>query len=134
MHEYINSFSGELKYRISLFRRVDSPSLDLRAVSVDTKIGSYWAKIEAVGGMYFMQGLQQNQLVTHRIWIRWIRGKTDEHSLSHGVIVKCDGIVYEIIRVMDADNTRRFTVLEVQELGLNVSERYVSLFGDVLNG
>lgn len=127
-------FSGELKYRISLFRRVDSPSLDLRAVSVDTKIGSYWAKIEAVGGMYFMQGLQQNQLVTHRIWIRWIRGKTDEHSLSHGVIVKCDGIVYEIIRVMDADNTRRFTALEVQELGLNVSERDVSLFGDVLNG
>lgn len=81
-----------------------------------------------------MQGLQQNQLVTHRIWIRWIRGKTDEHSLSHGVIVKCDGIVYEIIRVMDADNTRRFTVLEVHELGLNVSERDVSLFGDVLNG
>ena len=127
-------FAGELKHRVTLFRRVDTPSVDLRAVSVDTKIGVYWAKIEAVGGMYFMQGLQQNQLVTHRIWIRWIKGKTDEHSLSHGVIIKCEGIVYEIVRVMDADNTRRFTVIEVQELGQNVAERGTSLLGDVLNG
>lgn len=126
--------AGELTRRITLFKRVDLPSAELGAYSSDTVIGSFWAKIEPVGGMYFMQGLQQNQTITHRVWLRWIKGKTDEHSLTHGVMLKCQGIVYEIIRVMDADNTRRFTVLEVQELGENVAELGTSLLGDVLNG
>ncbi len=126
--------AGELTYRITLFTRVDMPSAELGAYAQDTTIGSYWAKIEPVGGMYFMQGLQQNQSITHRIWLRWINGKTDEHSLTHGVMIKCKGIVYEIIRVMDADNTRRFTVCEVQELGQNMAEQGTSLAEDLLNG
>lgn len=126
--------AGELTKRITLFRRVDLPSAELGAYSDDTVIGNYWAKIEPVGGLYFMQGLQQNQNITHRIWLRWIQGKTDEHSLNHGVMIKYHDIIYQIIRVMDADNTRRFSVIEVQELGENSTERGTSLLGEVLNG
>lgn len=126
--------AGELTKRITLIKRTDLPSVELGAVTSDETIGSYWAKIEPVGGMYFMQGLQIENKVTHRIWLRCINGKTDEHSLSHGVMIKYKGLIYQIMRVMDADGTRKFTVAEVQELGTDIPEQGTSLLDEVLNG
>lgn len=118
-------FAGELKHRISLFRRVDQPSADYSAQQIDSHIWTGRAKVEPTGSNY-RDDAQIDNRPTHRIWIRSISGKTDPFSISHGVIIKFKTQMLQPTRVTDANGQGKWTVIEAMELGSYRTEGNVS--------
>ena len=125
--------SGELNKRVEFFRRTDMPADNFGATQVDETIGFYWVKIEPVGAMTFYGQVQQNQIVSHRIWVRAYPNKTDIYSITHGVMIRYQGRVYQPIRVMDANGKNLFTVIECTELGIDNKEQG-NLLSELVNG
>lgn len=116
--------AGELKRRITLFRRIDDPADDEAwAQSADTDIATVWAKHEPTGSVYW-GAVQTEDKATDRFWIRAVAGKTDAFSISHGVLIKDvqTGRVYRPVRVTDANGAGLWTIIEACELGENYSE------------
>lgn len=114
--------AGELNKRIEIFRRVDLPSQEHAAVSEDTTICFVWAKIEPVGSAYWM-GSQTEQKTTHRFWVRTIKDKTEPQNLDHGIYFRYKGQIYRPVRVTDCNGRGRFTLIEANELGIDLPEQ-----------
>ena len=108
--------SGELKHQIEIIRRVDYPLANHQAKQIDTVIFTCWSKVEPTGSLYWGT-VQIEQKATHRFWFRSVLGKTDALSISHGILIKCDGRFYRPTRVTDANGDGVFTVVEACELG-----------------
>ncbi|MBK3431410.1 phage head closure protein [Pseudomonas fluorescens] len=103
--------AGELDRRITLRLRSDIPSDDLGLDSLFTDQKKRWAKIQPVGTAVYANGIQTDVKITHRVIFYYLKGMSDSHEVVHG------GSIYRVRRVADMNGTRRFTVLEVEELG-----------------
>lgn len=103
--------AGELDRRITVRLRSDTPAADLGLDSVFTDQKQRWAKIEPVGTAVYANGVQTEVKITHRVILYYLKGMSDAHEVVHG------GSVYRVKRVADMNGTRRFTLLEVEELG-----------------
>lgn len=101
--------AGELNRRITLRLRTDIPALDLDSLFTDQK--KRWAKIEPVGTAVYANGVQTDMKVTHRVTFYYLKGMSESHEVVHGATI------YRVRRVADMNGTRRFTLLEVEELG-----------------
>lgn len=101
---------GELNRRVSLRRRTDVPVDEVDGESLYDGNRDRWAKIEPVGTAVYSGSAQLGEAITHRIWLRHIEGMTDAHEVVYRKSV------YRVRRVTDANDARRFTVLEVEEL------------------
>lgn len=103
--------AGELDRRITVRLRSDDPAPDLGLDSVFSDQKKWWAKIEPVGTAVYANGVQTDVKITHRVILYYLKGMSDAHEVVHG------GSIYRVKRVADMNGSRRFTVLEVEELG-----------------
>lgn len=103
--------AGELDRRITVRLRSDDPAPDLGLDSVFSDQKNRWAKIEPVGTAVYANGVQTDVKITHRVILYYLKGMSDAHEVVHG------GSIYRVKRVADMNGSRRFTVLEVEELG-----------------
>lgn len=104
--------AGELDRRILVRLRSDMPAEDLGLDSVFTDQKNRWAKIEPVGTAVYANGVQTDVKVTHRIIFYFLKGMSEAHEVVHG------NSIYRVRRVADMNGARRFTILEVEELGI----------------
>lgn len=103
--------AGELDRRITLRLRSDKPASDLGLDSLFTEQKRRWAKIEPVGTVVYAHGVQTEVKVTHRVILYYLKGLSEAHEIVHG------GLIYRVKRVADMNGARRFTLIEVEELG-----------------
>lgn len=103
--------AGELDRRILVRLRSDMPALDLGLDSVFTDQKRRWAKIEPVGTAVYANGVQTDAKITHRVTFYFLKGMSESHEVVHGATI------YRVRRVADMNGNRRFTLLEVEELG-----------------
>lgn len=103
--------AGELDRRITLRLRTDIPAPDQGLDSVFTEQKRRWAKIEPVGTAVYAAGVQTDAKITHRVTFYYLKGMSESHEVLHGATI------YRVRRVADMNGNRRFTLLEVEELG-----------------
>jgi SPP1 family predicted phage head-tail adaptor len=103
--------AGELDRRITLRLRTDVPAPDLGLDSLFAGQKKRWAKIEPVGTAVYASGVQTDVKITHRVTIYYLKGMSESHEVVHGTTV------YRVRRVTDMNGKRRYTLLEVEELG-----------------
>ncbi|VVG70939.1 hypothetical protein PAP18089_01911 [Pandoraea apista] len=101
---------GELNRYVDLRRRSDAPVDDIDGESLYDDQRKRWAKIEPVGTAIYSGSAQIGAAITHRIWLRYLDGITDAYEVAFRKSV------YRVRRVTDANDARRFTLLEVEEL------------------
>lgn len=103
--------AGELDRRITIRLREDLP-LDVADLeSVFTEPRHRWAKLRAVGTAAYTDSVQTDDTITHRIWVRLLPGVTTSHEVVAG------GATYRIKRSAPWGAGKRFTLIEVEELG-----------------
>lgn len=103
--------SGDLDRRITIRLREDHPLDAADLESVFTEPRHRWAKIRAVGTAVYTESVQTDDKITHRIWVRLLQGVTTSHEVATG------GVIYRIKRSSPWGAGKRFTLLEVEELG-----------------
>ena len=103
--------AGELDRRVTIRRRVDLPGADMGLDETFPEQLDRWAKIEPVGTAVYAGSVQIDTAVTHRVILRYLPGLTNAHEVVHGTTV------YRVQRITDMNGSRRWTVLEVEELG-----------------
>lgn len=125
MAAYREPSAGELNRRLAIRRRTDLPADDMGLESVFSVLKPRWGKVQPVGTAVYAEGVQTEVKVTHRIWLRLVRGITDAHEIVHvSQVPGADGIyevspetpIYRVKRSADMNGSRRFTLLEVEEL------------------
>lgn len=125
MAAYREPAAGELNRRLAIRRRTDQPADDMGLDSTFSVLKARWGKIQPVGTAVYSEGVQTDVKITHRIWFRIIKGITDAHEIVHVTRVPGVDDVYEIVpetplyrvkRSADLSDSRRFTLLEVEEL------------------
>ncbi|MBR8234247.1 MULTISPECIES: phage head closure protein [unclassified Burkholderia] len=102
---------GELDRRVRLRGRRDYPYRDAELESEFPEQKLRWAKIEPVGAAVYSGSVQIDEKVTHRIYLRYLDGVTNDYEVVYREQV------FRVKRVGDVKRGRRFTVLEVEELG-----------------
>ncbi|AWY39423.1 head-tail adaptor protein [Pseudomonas putida] len=103
--------AGELDRRITLRLRTDVPAPNQGLDSLFTEEKKRWAKIEPVGTAVYAHGVQTDVRITHRVTFYFLKGMSEAHEVVLG------STVYRVRRVADMNGKRRFTLLEVEELG-----------------
>lgn len=108
--------AGELDKHVTLRRRDDEPADDMGLESVFSDLNPRWAKIEPVGSAVYTGSVQTESKVTHRITLRYRKGITTAFEVVHG------DTQYRVRRGFNMNGKTRFTVLEVEELGLTQTD------------
>ncbi|MEW9901638.1 head-tail adaptor protein [Pseudomonas putida] len=103
--------AGELDRRITIRLREDLPLDAAGLESVFTEPRHRWAKVRAVGTAVYTDSVQTDDKITHRVWVRLLQGVTTSHEVVTG------GVVYRVKRSAPWGAGKRFTLLEVEELG-----------------
>ena len=106
---------GELDRQVRLRVRSDKAKSDGPGIESEYDYtAKSWAKVQSVGSAVYSGSVQSGVTVTHRVIMRFRRGITDAHE----VVETFEGVetIYRVRRVSDLGN-RRFSVLEVEELG-----------------
>lgn len=113
---------GELNRRVAVRRRSDEPATDMGLDSSFSILRGVWARIEPVGTAAYTDGVQTDVKITHRISVRLLKDITDAHEVVYvrrvagGYEVVPDTPLYRVKRSADMNDSRRFTLLEVEEL------------------
>lgn len=120
---YREPTNGELNRRVAVRRRTDSPAENMGLDSSFSVLTGRWARIEPVGTAVYSGGVQTDSKITHRISLRLLKGITDDHEVVHvravsgaGFEVVPDTPLYRVRRSTDMNDSRRFTLLEVEEI------------------
>ncbi len=103
--------AGELDRRVVIQLRSDRPADDMGLESQLLDPTPRWAKIEPVGTAVYTDGIQTDNKITHRIFIRHLLGITTDHEIVNS------GVVYRVKRCAEMNGRKRFTIIEVEELG-----------------
>lgn len=112
--QYREPTPGELNRRVTFRTREDVPAPDGGTKPVYTEVFTVWAKVRPMSGIAYRNSVQIGEAVTHAITIRLRPVNNDMEALL-------DGRVYRVMRAMDMNGARRFTYIEVKELGEDVS-------------
>ena len=103
--------TGELIWLTTIRKWQDVPGFD-NAIDQTFDAGvKAWAKLTPVAGSTYYGSKQTGDDVTHRFEIRYLDGITAEH------VVELNNIRYRVKRMSHMNGARRFTALEVKELG-----------------
>ncbi|MBI0275666.1 phage head closure protein [Hafnia alvei] len=109
--QYREPTYAELNRRITFRTRHDVPGSHSGRDSVYVDEFRVWAKIRPIAGVAYQRGVQVGEIVTHGITIRLHEVGTDMEAVDD------KGSVYRVVRAMDMNNSRKFTYIEVKELG-----------------
>jgi hypothetical protein len=75
-----------------------------------------WCKVEVIGGSVYWDNIQTEDAVTHRLYVRSIRGITRPQDLPRLIEIQCNGLRYRSKRITDCNGAGRFTLLECEVL------------------
>ena len=103
--------AGDLNRRVTLRRRDDLPAEDGGLVSQFSEEKQRWASIDPVGTAIYSGSVQADNMITHRITLRYLGVVTIDFEVVYAEVV------YRVKRAVDMNGGRRFTMLEVEELG-----------------
>lgn len=104
--------AGALNSRVILRRRADLPATDGGLQSQFSDEKWRWARIDPVGTAIYSGSVQVDNKITHRITLRYLGMLPIDFEVVHNTVV------YRVKRAADVNGRRRFTMLEVEELGL----------------
>lgn len=76
------------------------------------EVATVAGRLEPVGTAVYQASVQTEGKITHRVFIRYRADLTADH------VAEIRGRRYRVVRVGDIGGDGRFTVLEVEELGL----------------
>lgn len=103
--------AGELDRRITIRLRDDIPVDDAGLEQEFSQPRLRWAKIRAVGTAVYTDSVQTDDKITHRVWVRLLGGITTSHEVVAG------NVIYRVKRCAPWGAGKRFTLIEVEELG-----------------
>lgn len=110
---------GDLNRRVT-FRFVQTkPNSNSGFTNTVSNEFTVWGRVEAVGAQIFWETSQINSTVTHRIFVRAVKGKTYPCDFKNVVWAVCENSRYKVMRVNDLNGEHRFTLLEVCAEGVN---------------
>ena len=114
--------AGELNRRIELWGLSHTPDGDMSVHVNAHLIAKAWAKIEPIGGVTYWSSVGVGDEVTHRIFIRAIKGKTSPEALANITEIISDGMKYRVRRRTDVNGEKLFTLLECYLEGAKESD------------
>lgn len=103
--------AGELDRRITIRLREDFAVEDAGLKPTFSQARHRWAKIRSVGTAVYTDSMQTDDRITHRIWVRLLEGITTSHEVVAGTVI------YRVKRSAPWGSGKRFTLIEVEELG-----------------
>lgn len=103
--------AGELNRRVVLRRRSDLPDADGGLSSLFSDKKNRWARITPVGTAIYHGSTQAEDKITHRVVMRYLGVIPIDFEVVHR------DVVYRVKRAAPMNGGRRFTLLEVEELG-----------------
>ena len=109
---------GDLRHRVTFELRKSVPNDQAGFSNVTTCTFTVWGNIEPVGAQIFWNTSQIEATVTHRVFTRYIEGKTRPQDLTKLIRIVCNGLKYRVQRVSDIAGKDRFTVIDVQQEGV----------------
>lgn len=104
--------TGELDTLITIFRGSATPWGDDDLKNQETEIIKRWAKIEPVGTAVYVESVQTESGITHRIYIDFTNLIREDD-----VAKTSDGRQFRVKRSCALGGGRQTTILEVEELG-----------------
>lgn len=111
---------GALNKRVSFELQQSVPNTMSGFDTVAAQTFEVWGRIEPVGAQIYWGTVQVGDGVTHRVYVRCIKGKTRPQDLTRLVDITCEGIRYRVMRVTDIAGEGRFTVIDVTSEGAAV--------------
>lgn len=109
---------GDLRHRVTFELRKSVPNDQAGFSNVTTSSFTVWGDIQPVGAQIFWNTSQIEVTVTHRVFTRYIEGKTRPQDLTRLIRIVCNGLKYRVRRVSDISGKDRFTVIDVQQEGV----------------
>lgn len=109
--QYREPTYAELNRRVRFRVRHDVPAPNAGRNTISTEEFTVWAKIRPIAGAAYQRGVQTGEVVTHGITIRLRDIGTEMEAVDD------KDRVYRVVRAMDMNNSRKFTYIEVKELG-----------------
>lgn len=106
-----NPTTGELNRRVLIRRWQDQPNAAFGIDPVYDPGVTVWGKLVPVGNAVYYGAKQTGDSITHRCVIRYRAGITGEH------VVESSGVRYRVKRADSLGWERRYTVMELEELG-----------------
>lgn len=101
--------AGALRHSVVLEQRAQFTGAELSLKSSFKPVGSAWAEIEGVGGAMYLDSLQIEEKITHRIVIRY-RPRTD---FDH---IRCGNRRFRLRNTRDPKGDRRWLQMEAEEI------------------
>lgn len=104
---------GELRDLVSIRRRRDMPASGGALDPIFSVGRDADAKVEPVGTAVYLAGVQTDDKITHRVFLR----REMALGIDSDCELVCDSIVYRVRRCSDIAGAQRFSVVEVEEIG-----------------
>lgn len=102
---------GELNKRIHLRQRIDQAAADYGTEPVYQNEKDVWAKVRQVGATTYHESVQADDIITHYMTIRYLKGITSDFEVVYG------GNIYRVKRLRDLNSAGRYLLMECEELG-----------------
>lgn len=104
---------GTLNRRVEIYELSTAPDDETGAENSECLKLRCWASISPVGGQIYWGSAQVENVVTHRIIVRSMRGTRPE-DLQHITRIRGDGMSFLVKRVTDINGDHRFTAIECE--------------------
>lgn len=108
--------AGRLDKRVQIRLRQDVPVGLSGLLEQHPVVFTRWASLRPVGTAVWAASAQTDEHITHRCVIRYVQGINDSHEVVYR------NRVYRVRRCAELHGERRFLVLDLEELGNEVSE------------
>lgn len=108
--------AGEMNRRCTVYDITHSPSGSSSIEKTRTELMSVWCKVEVIGGQVYWDTVGTADAVTHRIFVRQVKGRTEPVNFSRIKEVSVGDVIYRVKRVTDVNGRGVFTMLECEEL------------------
>lgn len=106
---------GELSERASLYRVESVPDGEWETKNKRKLITEMWAKLEVIGGSQYLDSINTESAVTHRVYVRYVKGFSSPLDLQQLTEIDIDGFTYRAKRITDVNNAHRFTLIECEQ-------------------
>lgn len=106
----------ELNRRIKLRKQTDIPAMGGTVTNNYADMADVWAKHEPVGNAIYFGTKQVGESVTDRFIFRR-SDIANERTVTSSHIVEYNGQRYRVKRATDVKGAKKFTMLEVENLG-----------------
>ena len=108
--------AGEMNRRCTVYGVSHTPDSDVRTLKSREEIMTVWCKVEVIGGQVYWDTVGTVDSVTHRIFVRQVKGKTEPRHFARIKECQVGDVRYRVKRVTDVNGRGVFTLLECEEL------------------